>query len=302
MGRLSRSKHANISISFQEQYPEPEDDRVISLESPPNEEGLASPWDVVDDRTTFLKGLWTKGLDLTPEEYDCISVEDLMKGALKRYGSQGSAADVNADLRNARVQEENRPHKRPTPSSAYDTDFQVKLAGSQIHFLSPKSPSKPGNLELARHYISKRRASLSAENFGEEEFQSFVARSDKVRNEATVMQKLVPIIVGKDDHIETESGVIFRNFKPVTAARTVHAMPDFYDGAFCEDLAKQIRKELTEFVSPAASGEFPIVPNFYFEGKRPRAAGTVAELQVLHEGALGARCSKSTGRFQIIMH
>lgn len=301
MGKLSNAKHASISISFQAQYPEPEDDRIISLESPPSEEILASPWDVADDRTTFLKGLWTEGLDLTREEYEYISVEDLMTAVHKRCGSRGSA-DVDADVQSARAREgENRPNKRPKPSSAYDPYFQVKLERSHVYFITTKPRSMPGNLEQASNYLSKRRASLSAENFGQEELMSFRADSYDAETEATVMRNVVPIIAGKPNYIKSQDAVSFRNLKPVAAVDIVQAVPDFYDGSSAIDLDEEIIDELNEFIRPAATSK-KIVPNFFFEGKRPQAEGLVAELQVLHGGALGARCSKSTGRVQIFMY
>lgn len=56
---------------------------------------------------------------------------------------------------------------------------------------------EPANLDTIQERLSRRRDSLSSENFKEQDFKDFVRAEKYAHSEAVVVQDVIPIIEGK---------------------------------------------------------------------------------------------------------
>lgn len=66
-----------------------------------------------------------------------------------------------------------------------------------------------------------------------------------------------------------------------------NALPDYMDGLRKETETGLLREYLDKYIVPAERG--PFLPNFFCEPKGPDATVRVAQVQAMHDGALGAR-------------
>ncbi|OJD27310.1 hypothetical protein ACJ73_01303 [Blastomyces percursus] len=76
---------------------------------------------------------------------------------------------------------------------------------------------------------------------------------------------------------------------PLTDGTLAQAKPDRFYGARPEQLNRQIRNELCDYIIPSTQDDLPMVPNFFLEAKGPDGSLAVATQQACYEGALGAR-------------
>ncbi|KAK2741464.1 hypothetical protein FQN57_005597 [Myotisia sp. PD_48] len=76
-----------------------------------------------------------------------------------------------------------------------------------------------------------------------------------------------------------------------------HAKPDHFYGARPEQLDRQIRDKLEEYIIPSTQHDLPILPNFFLEAKGPDGTITVLMRQACYEGALAARGYAVSGTY-----
>jgi hypothetical protein len=151
---------------------------------------------------------------------------------------------------------------------------------------------EPNNLNNDRQVLSGRRPSLSLSQLTESAFKNF-RRRHNTASESTVKRNLIPIIAGDAD-IPNDGDLLFTNIESITGGLTVKVAPDFFDGARLSDVHRKIRVEkeednLNKLIIPTKHASAPVAPNFFLETKAPKGGASVALLQALHDGAIGAR-------------
>ena len=104
-------------------------------------------------------------------------------------------------------------------------------------------------------------------------------------------KKVIPIIEGTIKDSRTASGEIpFTNLAPLVADQNlVSGNPDFYHGARPEQLERQVRNELEQFVVPSTQHDLPIVPNHFTAAKGPDGSAAVAARQATYDAYFGAQ-------------
>ncbi|MCJ1410235.1 hypothetical protein MMC19_004320 [Ptychographa xylographoides] len=176
-------------------------------------------------------------------------------------------------------------------SSAYDGGFAQHLADHGIYlegYGGDGNASEPDNQEeiIARLNVSRR--SLSPSRFTRQKFLDFKQRNRGAANEAAIMNKAFPIIVGDAD-IPSQHNLIFGNLQALTDGSITTGQPDIYDGSPPGKLDRRIRAKLGPYLEPSTNKSVPCLPNFFVEGKGPMGSVPVAERQACYVGALGAR-------------
>lgn len=99
---------------------------------------------------------------------------------------------------------------------------------------------------------------------------------------------ILPIIVGSSDIPHAEN-LPFKNSKNLTDGSVTRPQPDSCDGSLPQELAKEVRAELGEYIVPSTNRTQPCLPNFFLKGKGLAGSYLVAKRQVLYDSALGAR-------------
>ncbi|KAH8646529.1 hypothetical protein BGZ61DRAFT_550181 [Ilyonectria robusta] len=146
-------------------------------------------------------------------------------------------------------------------SSVYDKDFEQHIIDHNIYTNNLKSTPKSGT-DLRSPSGERTRRSLSPSRFSDGAFEAFQKVHDEVKSEEDVMREIIPVISG-DANIANSGNVVFNNLDSITDGTSVNAKPDFYDGAYPED------------IDPAA--------------KAPSKDADVAKRQACLAGAYGAR-------------
>lgn len=174
-------------------------------------------------------------------------------------------------------------------SSTHDRAFGQHLTDHCIHHVG--CSQKP-NLEDALKALSEPRARLSLCQVCDKDFEIFLQRHWKAKNEVEVVASVIPMIMGeRDDNSPLAMNQRFGKLKTLTNDIIPSAKPDFAFGALRDDLDPDIRNELDQFITPG--GDIPILPNFFLEIKGPDGRPAVAAQQARYDGAIGARAMHS---------
>lgn len=170
-------------------------------------------------------------------------------------------------------------------SSTHDSAFGQHLTNHGIHHVG--CSQKP-NLQDVLEALSVPRSSLSLRQVCDKDFEVFLQRHWKAKNEAEVAASVISIIMGKQEETSPVAvNKMFRNLEPLTNATIPLAKPDFCYGSLPDNLDLSIRSELDRFIVPG--GDIPILPNFFLEVKGPDGRPSVATQQARYYGAIGAR-------------
>lgn len=172
-------------------------------------------------------------------------------------------------------------------STAYDADFEQKLADNKIYITDYGRP-EPINMEEIRQRLVRRRPSLDPSCFTNSDFRAFREADGRAKNEPEVMKNVFPLICGSTD-ILNKQNIIFTQLESMTKEVTVQAQPDFCDGARLETIKRRVREDLGKYVVPSAYKHYPAAPNLFSEAKGPRGITDVANRQIGYDGAHGAR-------------
>lgn len=211
--------------------------------------------------------------------------------ASRRRRKQNSASASSGTRRTA----DTTITKETGTSGAYNRNFAQHLIDHGIYppgykFLDGSNVPKPSDWEEFKEAIAQERASLSPSQFSESKFDEFSSADAAVVNEGDAMRKIVPFIQGtKWDERRVQRNVVFGNLAALTDGTLKNAKPDLYYGGRPEQLRREIRQDLSEFVVPSTADSLPIAPNMFLEAKGPDGSLAVAQRQACYDGALGAR-------------
>ena len=201
------------------------------------------------------------------------------------------SSNHSSSRKRAKTGRESDTSSKTRRTSAYDLGFEQHLIDHGFYpegFGGLKNLKEPDNSGEIQVRLRIPRASLSPSRFSRNEFWDFKEKNQDAMTENAIMSKAFPVITGTPD-ISSQENLAFGNLQDLTDGSLAKAKPDLYDGARPADLNKQVRSSLGPYVVPSKNTTAPCVPNFFAEGKGPNGSSAVAKLQVLYDGALGAR-------------
>ncbi|TWU72926.1 hypothetical protein ED733_000706 [Metarhizium rileyi] len=206
-----------------------------------------------------------------------------------------SGFSQNRATQSTRVTRVTNNSSRSARSSAYDKGFQQHLIDYKIYpegyEVGNGLPTiKPSNLDSIQEALRANRASLSPSQFTQEAFQDFKSKNTRIIFESDVMTTILPIICG-DSRIHSQQNVLFTELEPITSTKAVKPKPDLFDGAFLEEINKDVRDDpaLRPKIIPTKHHSLPVASNFFMEVKGPDGNASVAQRQACYDGAYGAR-------------
>ena len=201
------------------------------------------------------------------------------------------SSNTSSSRKRARTGRDSDTSSKTRRTSAYDLGFEQHLVDHGVYpegYGGLKNLKEPDNSEEIQARLRMPRASLSPSRFSRNEFWDFKEKNQDALTENSIMSKAFSIITGTPD-IASQENLVFGNLQDLTDGSLAKAKPDLYDGARPADLNEQVRASLGAYVVPSKNTTAPCVPNFFAEGKGPNGSSAVAKLQVLYDGALGAR-------------
>lgn len=188
---------------------------------------------------------------------------------------------------------------KPQSIGPYNRAFRQNLIDGGIYpnvhqHHDGRIPAKPQNWKEINDRLARRRSSLSPSKFSEEAHEKFKRADGHAYKEPQVSSAVIPIIEGEIRDARCVSGGIpFANLDPLTDGRLRPGNPDRYYGARPEQLDRQIRNELSNYIIPTTEEDLPILPNFFLATKGPDGSPAVADRSACYDGALGARGMQS---------
>ncbi|EDN10698.1 predicted protein [Histoplasma mississippiense (nom. inval.)] len=207
----------------------------------------------------------------------------------------GSPPSTSADTRGT---------TKSTSTTPYNRNFQQNLIDHGVYpdgyeYPDGQIPAMPNNWEEINVTLARPRPSLSPSKFSDEHFRKFKRADTHASKEQPVTTSVIPIIEGDvDDPKCAGGGYPLGNLAPLTDGTLAQAKPDHLYGARPEQLNRQIRNELRDYIIPSTQDDLPIVPNFFLEAKGPDGSLAVATRQACYDGALGARGIHALQSFQ----
>lgn len=178
---------------------------------------------------------------------------------------------------------------REKRSSAYSPAFAQHLTDNYI--LPPDIDQRPANYREWKEVLVQPRASLSPSRSSEGSYKSFVRAVGNAENEDAVMSRVFPKIRARKGPPSGQN-VQFGHITAL-APKMVDAKPDYYEGNRPGPGNRNLRERLDKSIVPSSRKELPFLPTFFVEAKGPDGTIAVAERQVRHDGALGARAMHS---------
>ncbi|PGH28523.1 hypothetical protein GX50_08733 [[Emmonsia] crescens] len=184
---------------------------------------------------------------------------------------------------------------KSTSTTPYNRNFQQNLIDHGVYpdgyeYPDGRIPAMPKNWEEINETLARPRPSLSPSKFSDEHFRKFKRADTHASKEQPVTTSVIPIIEGDvDDPKCAGGGYPLGNLAPLTDGALAQAKPDHFYGARPEQLNRQIRNELSDYIIPSTQDDLPMVPNFFLEAKGPDGSLAVATRQACYDGALGAR-------------
>lgn len=210
---------------------------------------------------------------LTCEQYSDSSenstvVESMPSRAGKKNSGEGRSGDV----------------EKPRRSSAYTPNFEQILADKGI-YLAKDSP-EPANFREWHDIVKQPRPSLSPSRMSDGDWRRFRKAARGAENEDEVMSHVFPKIVG-DSPYSSRQNAKFGNLDPLVP-NIVTPQPDYYQGHPPGVGNRQLRRQLDTSIVPSSKNHYPFLPNFFAEAKSPEGTFKLGQLQVCHDGAVGA--------------
>jgi hypothetical protein len=121
----------------------------------------------------------------------------------------------------------------------------------------------PSNLEEIREKLGKRRPSLLAPQFTDEEFRRFQRSNGSATTEAAVMSSIFPTILGRET-MPFGVNYPFDNLKQL--ANTISKPnPAYFNGSRPHRVHTKVRRKLGEYIIPSNNNRMPLLPNFFLE-------------------------------------
>ncbi|KAG6016226.1 hypothetical protein E4U43_004029 [Claviceps pusilla] len=207
-----------------------------------------------------------------------------------------------------RSEMEETPKDPPTPRSAaaesgltqYGREFEQHLLDHKIYMINRKST--PSNIGDVKAQLEEALASLSPDQFPQEQFDAFWTNNEDALYQTHVMANIFSIICGTS-HIPSRQNVLFTELAPITDRNVPRPRPDHFDGSDLEDLSIEVRNndEVKKKVIPTKHYGVPVAANFFMEVKGREGLSLVAQRQVCYFGAYGARsmnCLQNYGKSQ----
>ncbi|KAM5437939.1 hypothetical protein McanMca71_002161 [Microsporum canis] len=180
-------------------------------------------------------------------------------------------------------------------TSTYNRNFEQRLIDYGVYpdgyeYPDGRLPAMPNNWDEINEKLAQPRPSLSPSKFSESEFRKFKRADTIASKEKPVATSVVPTIDGNISDPKCVGGDYpFGNLAPLTDGTLANAKPDHFYGARPEQLNREIRDELNDFIIPSTQGSLLMAPNFFLEAKGPDGSPAVATRQACYDGALGAR-------------
>lgn len=178
---------------------------------------------------------------------------------------------------------------REKRSSAYNAGCAQHLTDNYV--FPPDIDQTPANYQDWTEVLIQPRPSLSPSRNSDASYKSFVRAVGRAQNEDEVMSHVFPRIVGKG-RPPSGQNVQFGHITALTPQLVV-AKPDYYEGHPPGPGNRSIRERLDKSIVPSSRKELPFLPTFFAEAKGPDGTIAVAERQIRHDGALGARAMHS---------
>ncbi|KAG8625250.1 hypothetical protein KVT40_007001 [Elsinoe batatas] len=204
-----------------------------------------------------------------------------------RIRRRGQAAERPSPVDNAVVDA-----AEVKPSSPYDAIFKQKMIDAGVFPARHRqrngdtAPTPANYQEMLRELKAPRDSSCSITT---KEFNEYLDGLPGQSEEVLVTAGVVVKMIGTQNLREHQGAEkLFNNPRPIRHDIT-RPKPDFYAGAFTEELHESVRKHLNDYIIPCSNDSLPAVPNFFFEGKYGPGRPDVALLQALYDGAVGSR-------------
>lgn len=178
---------------------------------------------------------------------------------------------------------------REVRSSAYNAGCAQLLTDNYV--FPPDDDQTPANYQDWKEVLLQPRSSLSPSRSLDASYKSFVRTVRRAQNEDEVMSHVLPRITGRGRPPSAQN-VQFGNITALTP-KIVVAKPDYYEGCSPGPGNRNIRERLDKAIIPSSRNELPFLPTFFTEAKGPDGTIAVAERQIRHDGALGARAMHS---------
>ncbi|EER36397.1 conserved hypothetical protein [Histoplasma capsulatum H143] len=226
------------------------------------------------------------GPDLTDLRNENFFEKAMSSKSRSRKRRAGSPPSTSADTKGT---------TKSTSTTPYNRNFQQNLIDHGVYpdgyeYPDGRIPAMPKNWEEINKTLARPRPSLSPSNFSNEHFRKFKRADTHASKEQPVTTSVIPIIEGDvDDPKCAGGGYPLGNLAPLTDGTLAQAKPDHFYGARPEQLDRQIRNELCNYIIPSTQDDLPMVPNFFLEAKGPDGSLAVATRQACYDGALGAR-------------
>ncbi|WEW60591.1 hypothetical protein PRK78_006078 [Emydomyces testavorans] len=191
--------------------------------------------------------------------------------------------------------EDTRTTTKSASTTAYSRNFQQNLIDHGIYpdgyeYPDGRLPEMPNNWDEINERLARPRPSLSPSQFSESKFRKFKRADTNASKEKPVMSAVIPIIDGEFGDPKCVGGdYTFGNLAPLTDGMLAKPKPDHFFGARPEQLNRQLRHELGNFIIPSTQEDLPMAPNFFLEAKGPDGSLAIATRQACYHGALGAR-------------
>ncbi|KAK5993306.1 hypothetical protein PT974_06735 [Cladobotryum mycophilum] len=180
-------------------------------------------------------------------------------------------------------------------SSAYDRVFESDIARYGIHMPASdfiydgmKAPSKPANTEEIVGLFSRNKGRKSLSDLSKAVFERFKRNNAPGTSGGVIMRRVISVIEG-DTEIPNSGQVKFSQLYSMTGKTTVTATPDYFDGAWQQQIHIRVKDDLGEFIIPTGYSVNPIAPNFFLEVKGRGGDWIVGVRQACYDGAHGAR-------------
>lgn len=180
-------------------------------------------------------------------------------------------------------------------TSVYSRNFQQNLVDNGVFPIFYEDPDgtstmAPNNLEEIERRLAQLHHSLSPSRYtAEMQKKKFIRVDANAAKEDQVMRLVISLIEGEITDVRCVSGKTpFKNLQYLTDGSLVPGNPDIYYGARPEQLKRQVRVDLGEYIAPTTQDDLPIVPNFFLEVKRPDGSLAVGVRQACYDCAFGA--------------
>lgn len=182
---------------------------------------------------------------------------------------------------------------KTSTTGAYDPQFEQMLIDTGVYpdgyEGSDGEVYEPANIDTLRQLLPVSRNSLSPSKFPNEAFKEFQRINRRAKSEAKAMATVIPIIAGaRDNQCSTEDNTLCNNLEKFEPNLRM-LQPDKYYGTHPERIDLRVRADLGKYIVPSTDTTRPAAPNYFLEGKSAAGRPDVAQRQIMHDNAYGAR-------------